>query len=745
MLSTKSPWLFLLLACLLAPLYAYYNPIRIDAIYVNIVSLFSIFGYGFLFGHLNEWGVLLWMLLVGFGLGAWSLRLLRLHCEGFVRFPLAVLLGWGLLGLLLIPIVWLQWLSTATLVALLALLTLPAIAALWVEGKPLLQSLRRPKLREINWLIGVPVGVALFIAFCSALMPPTQSDGLRYHLPVPDAYLRAGGFEHLPYLSFSNFPFLVEYLFLFPLALDCLSGPKLLHASYFVLTGWLIADAGRKLPIPGAGAWGVLLFASTPFVPIFASWSFIEGALAAYTLLTLLAAMQCREAWGRGEESAAWRWALVAGLAGGFMLGCKYTALASMAFACLLIAWPLNRRLERWSLGLGLSAVSGLVAFLLALPWYAKNLWLFGNPLYPFAGGLFPTPGWSAFNAAFFHYHAGLKGNLTAFQQASMGGQAIDLLTLPVRMVLYPGEPWHPEDFGGWPLGPLWLLLGLVLLLMRRWQARMVYYAVGAVFLFLVWALTYRDIRFLMPSLALAAPLLGAVAVYLVEQKRWVRWVILALVAHNLIKTFALTFLPFNYMPWMVISGQISEETYLTEWNDFTRHQCQAFAWLEDNHPDAPVVLHGIQTPFYCQNAYLGADWFDTDPLLEWSWQAEDREDVLSRLRERGIEYLVYDYGNIEQYRLFYRLFRLPPEMGLPLLQDLVAQESTRVNYPRAYEFWQENFMQRIREAEAEAANLDILDGILGEGQLVEVFRYDEDPEDPREGIRILRIPPGEE
>lgn len=727
-------------------LYILNNSIRIDAIKFNIVSIFYILSPYFVSNAFLESIRIGWIILVAFGLGyslLASIGVRNSHNHALVSLPI----GMGILGFCQFPLIFAGLLSPGSVIAILVCFSLLLLV---LHGKRIMsrevwQEVITTSRRCWNPFFGVPLLFSGFIAFCCGLMPPTQSDALRYHLTVPWQYLKQGGYVEFPHFSFASFPFLIDYMFLYPFALGSISGPKLLHVVFYGLSTGLAGCIGAKLAGRQAGGWAMLVFASTPFAPIFSSWGFIEFGLTTYTLLTFWLAIEARALRLRGDSGDCWRYTVVCGIACGMMLGCKYTALASMGFAGLILKWPRSFRPPDLVSGWPTAACMGLIAGILGSPWYIKNWLLYENPVYPFGRSLFPTPGWSEFNQLFFSYHAGLKGNLTAVQQMPLVNQFTDWVTLPFRIVLYPGEQWHPVDFGGWPLGPLWLILGTVLVLCVRWNSRRFALGAGALFLFVIWGMTYRDIRFLLPAMAVLAPLLGLVAAGLVRRAPLARWVLLLLVGVNLLQPFALTFLPFNYGPWWVVGGAISEEEYLTEYSVDTRHQNQAFRWLEENTtPDQRVLLHGFETHFYCPNDYIGADWFNTDPLLAWSWEAGSTEDLVQRLHENGIEYIVYDYGNIRQYMNFYRLFRLQPEISLPLLRDLVDHEAERVRYPILYRDFIREHQVELQQAEVRSPHLAWLNELLEGGRLNVVFRY-VDERDEQNGIAVLKVPePGQ-
>ncbi|MBZ0257943.1 glycosyltransferase family 39 protein, partial [bacterium] len=531
-----------------------------------------------------------------------------------------------------------------------------------------------------------------------------------------------------------------------PMAFGSICGPKLIHFLFFLITLAQVSHLANHWGGRRAGVLAVLLIAATPFVPIFASWGFIELGLSAYTLFAVQCAMAVRSAFVEGERSKAWRWAVLFGIAAGFLLGCKYTALATVAGLGLAMLWPgrgakltLVQRFPIATLGVAL-------ALLIASPWYIKNAILFSNPVFPFGGSVFPTHEWSEFNQAFFSYHAGMKGNLNAVRQSSLIEKAVDFVTLPFRTTLYSSDVYHIENFGDMPTGVLWLVGALLAVFHRQWRTGMAFLGSVSLFLFIFWGQTYRDIRFLLPCLVTAAPLLGVIWSDLIDRAGSIKWFIAAAIVYNLLTTHGLTLLPGSYMPWMVASGKVDRETYLLQVSDETRDQNQAFHYLEENTaPQTRVLLHGIQEPYYCKNDYVWSDWFNTDILISWSWQAPSADALLKRIQDEGIEYLVWNYGNINQYNQtylpYYRLFRLPRDKGLPLLREFISKEYARIHYPYEYSFWINDFLLRLDQAEESSPNVAALETLLKGGKLEEVFRFDEKPKDPSHGVVVYRIP----
>ncbi len=745
--NKKLPIIFGCTAMPIFLLYVYHNPARWDALFYFFFP--DSFYYYNLSNELNLLHIaLIW--LAGYGAGKLLFRLLKPPQSSVPNWIIAIAAGWGLIAYLMFVLTLLHLLH---LFLIYAVVLLFAVYGFW--DSPINFTFLRNGLgsgysswKSMSWslrFIAVMIAVTVFYAVISSLMPPTQSDGLRYHLTVPKLYLWEGGFYLIPNLSFSNFPFLIEYLFLIPLSLEQNSIPKLIHCSYFILTLFLLFYMGKKTGGSECAWISVLLVSATPFVPIFASWSFIEFGLTFYTLLAFALVVDWCEARRDDATNASWNWLLYAGMAAGLAVSCKYTALASAAAVAGFVFLSSIVYKKSYLSWLGFSVTVFWIAVLISLPWFLKNWILLGNPVYPFAGGVFPTPGWSELNATFFAYHAGIKGAMNVFKQMPIWWQIGDIVTLPFYATFFPGEIYHqPYNFGSWPLGAVWLASVPLLLLNRQWNIRTVYHILFAVFLFLLWALTYRDTRFLLPCLAVLAPVSALVLWNACRCCVWPKILLLVLIGYNLCQTSGLMMLE-AYAPWWVVKGMTTEEEFLLTQSPDTRIRNHAFQYLEANTKrDETVLLHGIEQTFYCPNDAVFADWFDTDPLIEMSWEVPSVEELIAVLKEQGVQYIVHDYGNIHRYNTprqpYYRFFCLPQEKSLPLLNEWVANEKNRVLYPAVYKLWYPEFMRRLNRSYETAPNVQILQTLLNGGVLEEVYRFDPNENDPTDGIRILKM-----
>ncbi len=276
----------------------------------------------------------------------------------------------------------------------------------------------------------ITVGIPLL----AALLPPTDFDGLFYHLTGPKLAIEAGRIGWMGrYTPHFNFPWFGESLYLQAMLLGNDLAAKLLHWwALILLMGWVVWFARQRLGRE-AVSWSLLLLLAMPMTAVLAGWAYTDLFL---TLFVTAETALLAEAFA-GQKGAAWYG--LAGLVSGFAIGVKYTA----------VLWPIA--------GLGLVIVYNLVtrqpaarrvilAYVLGgvlggLPWLVKNLALTGNPAYPFLWG---GPQWDAFRMAWYEdAGSGLWGNWRATLLMPL------LLTQGIRdMNFYDGRT-----------GPLWLIM----------------------------------------------------------------------------------------------------------------------------------------------------------------------------------------------------------------------------------------------------------------------------------------------
>ncbi|MGZ9223740.1 MAG: glycosyltransferase family 39 protein, partial [Anaerolineales bacterium] len=138
------------------------------------------------------------------------------------------------------------------------------------------------------------------------------------------------------------------------------------------------------------------------------------------------------------ESTKLHSWLRIAGLMAGLAMTVKYTSLTvPLAGGLLILFW----RRKSFSQAIIQAAQFSFIALLVALPWYARNAVIMGNPFYPFAfGGRY----WDAFRTT---WYAGAG--------TGIGWDALQLFLLPLNVLL----GYRDENFFDGRIGPLFLIL----------------------------------------------------------------------------------------------------------------------------------------------------------------------------------------------------------------------------------------------------------------------------------------------
>ena len=281
---------------------------------------------------------------------------------------------------------------------------------------------------KIRNLRGVNLALALYLAFVFALTflltlaPPNGADydSLVYHLAVPTQYLRHNGIVQLPYDHHSYFPFTMEMLYQIGLAL---SGPvlaKLFHWLMLPLCCLTLFAMGRRHASTRAGLFAAAIFASFPLVLWLASTAYIELGFTLFVLLAFACFLNWQNAIGGARRGV---WLLWSGAFCGFALGTKYLGALTLFWLGISALIFLLREQREYSQNAPrvlavaqrdekISAKTAvradwknlagfaIIAILLGGFWYVRNFIWTGNPVFPFAYGVFGGRGWTAQMAA---------------------------------------------------------------------------------------------------------------------------------------------------------------------------------------------------------------------------------------------------------------------------------------------------------------------------------------------------------
>jgi len=532
--------------------------------------------------------------------------------------------GLGLVGLFHR---WLFWL----LFLVLAVILFPQIRAIvnQLREGPIL-----PTGTRLNRTLAIYLGFILTLAFFQCLTPPIAWDSQVYHLTGPKLYLQAHRLPvdiDIPYLGF---PSLLEMLFTAGLLLKGDIVAKLIHYAYGFLTLLaLFAFAGRYFN--RKVAWlSMAIFYSVPSLVLISTWAYVDLGLIFYELTAFYALMRWLEAKDK-------RWLALTAILCGLAMGVKYTSVILPITLALVIA--LKVRPEGLKEMAQVLLLFGLLAIVVASPWYLKNFFSTGNPFYPFFfGGTY----WDEFRAWWY----------------SRAGTGL-AFTAPWRLLV---APWEITVLGiqgtesyDATIGPI--LLTIVPLLALVWrkiaseERRIIGYALLVCLIqYLFWlygvaqsALLVQT-RLLFPIFALLALLAGYTVDKLALLTRrafslqwFVTTVLLLALGLNAVSS-ALHFIGDSPLPYL--TGFESKEGYLT--HHLGLYYTTVIHINENLPPSAKILFLWEPRSYYCQRDC----WPDAllDKFKHLTHKYHDAEGIAEYLRREQVTHLLLYQTGLE-------------------------------------------------------------------------------------------------
>jgi hypothetical protein len=411
------------------------------------------------------------------------------------RLVFSLALGMGTFGYMNLALGMLGILRSAWIAGMLVLLTIWLASDLSQSIKYLIQFPRRlaswwSQASAIPRSVVFFAGVIGLVSLFNSLGPPWDYDGLMYHLLGPKLFLEQGRIFPYPDNWYINAPFTVEMLFSLGMAFGDDIFPKLIHLSFGVI--YVIATyalASRWLQQDRTWL-AVAVLMGIPTLPIWAGFAYIDLG---WSLFEVLATYAIVIWWRKGGD----RWLILSGIMVGLAMGSKYLGL--MGFGLLGLFLIAGTTKQGFQTMIRSALTYAVPALLVASPWYVKNTFWFGNPVFPL---LFGGPGWNAqrltaYNAYLDIFGAGkrpldyvlLPWNIYA--QHARFGAVMNRIDIP--NVLFPLTFLYPLRRGNT------VIRGLLLLSLGR---------------FVLWSVGSQQVRFLLPIY----PLLAVATAYILPE-----------------------------------------------------------------------------------------------------------------------------------------------------------------------------------------------------------------------------------
>ena len=500
------------------------------------------------------------------------------------------------------------------ILALIALRYLPDVAR---DCTGTIKTYLRGRRTAFSIFAAILLLVLAVSALIPALAPPSMSDydTLSYHLSVPKLYLHHGGIYYIDFTSHSNFPFLMEMLYIPGLALGSPVAAKLMNywvGVLLVASVWVLV---RKHLHEKAALLAALAFAGMPIVLWEATTAYVDLATALYSVLCIHLLLNYFDT----NDS---RFLVGSAIAAGFAASTKMTGLALIP---LIVVWLIAHRFaeqKKFELKRVLMFIG--IALLVCSPWYIKSFVYTGNPVYPFFYSVFGGKNWTSSMA---QVYSSLQAKF------GVGHDFASFVFLPYDLAFY-SERFY--DTPGLFIGPIFLI-ALPLLCFAKYKSKKI---IGLLGFFLaqmvIWFKLTQQSRYLIPDLAIIAALVASI-LYLDSRFRIARLAcVFAFVLTSIFGIYTLIPAIENAAP--LVFGRESQDQYLSRSLDI--YACEKY--INTSLPkDAKIALYGDIRGFYLDKQYV---WADPGHNTLFTSDFNSVEDILRYWKSLGITHLLVNH-----------------------------------------------------------------------------------------------------
>jgi 4-amino-4-deoxy-L-arabinose transferase-like glycosyltransferase len=466
-------------------------------------------------------------------------------------------------------------------------------------------------------------GIILILTFIQTLAPPWDTDGLMYHLKGPDIFLHNNRIMPLPDIWGANGPFTVEMLFTIGMAFgsDVLS--KLIHLTYALLLVLCTYSFGCNFIGRRFGWIAAAILVGIPIFPFWASFAYVDIAWATYEFLAIYLFFK----WIRDPRI---NWLILAGMMMGFALGIKYFALGGAFLLGLAISW--------FSRHSGLKTIIrnclsfGVTAIIIGSPWYLKNLFYTGNPVYPLLFGGLEWP------------VERVEWLMIYLRSFGVGWKFYDILLLPIN--LYVQHERFSTISGNIEmmslLFPLIILMPILRIQKLLWLLLVLAFGKG-----FLWLFGSQQIRFLLPIFPILSIITASVLIEIgnrLKNDKISRILRAGLLVGVVSATLIYSILYFiNVNPLPVVLGNEAKE-------DFLKRRVAGYSakkYIQENLPhNSKVLLVWSGQSYYCDERCLP----DTEHnrWTQISTRHSDIRGISTELRAMGITHLLLNYQDLD-------------------------------------------------------------------------------------------------
>lgn len=458
-------------------------------------------------------------------------------------------------------------------------------------------------------------GLSLLLVFGLALLlnqlPEVANDALCYQLNVAKQFAWKHSLVPDVYDFNSYTSILMNSLYAIGLLFQSVPLAKMFHAwAALLLTGAMIFTLEKET----GAAWRArilgLLFFLTPTVFFEVTTTYVDLATSLFVFLSFYAWIAWRES-GRTGDAA------LSGLLLGFAISTKVLfMIAAAPFALLFLAEGMSQRRQNIFKDL---AAFGMGALLGTVYWFIQAYALTGNPIFPYMGSLFGTA---------------QAASVQQFMEMGPKKSLLLFFLLPWNMT------FRPQDYdGGFPLGPLYLLL-LPFVVYGFWkQPKLRAHSLFAGVFLAIWYFLFHNVRFLLPVLTIYA-VAGTAGFFSLWRRlhagTWWKRIFLAGAAGLALLLLGAGIYHYRH-EWPLIAGRTNRTNYLAA----MERTAPLAQWMEKSLPkDARIFNAEEIRQFYFPRDSVREIWFSLKTHYE---ELEEPEKVAAFLKKEGFTYLLME------------------------------------------------------------------------------------------------------
>jgi hypothetical protein len=654
-------------ALLLAFGYLYYLlPVDLSCTYfANLPPALT----GFFFFVLKNPFTFGWMFIIAMsGLG---ISFLVLEKGLKLRLPAGFMLGvgLGLLGLLIFFLGTLHLLLVNLIRGLVLATALPGLYLLFSRLRPL--KITRTSIIEASviFLFSIPLLMTL-------VHPTYFYDALYYHLALPRQYLLRNSIAPIPSISYSHFPEIAEMIYLAGLAVSGQVAAQLVNFLFWLAIILLGRELFQALFGPDKKIFAVIALLALPIFSLLGGLISNDLVLGFFILTGSCVLVM--------KNISSGKRAFVFGLVAGLACSVKLNAYLYMLIPQSL--WLAYLILNRDKNAFVKSALIALAAFVfVCAPFLIRNFATVGNPFFPALTSVLGGPLSPEQSLAIWRDAQGATWSPKLWE---------NFFTIPHEFVYHPvGIKFiNPDRLLPFPLIGLSLPAGLLLLLLKKPEKKLVPLCIYCAVFYLLWAFSFRLSRFAIGLWIILAVLSASGFAMLHEKRKPFATLTTGALGIALLVGLILAFLSGARMNgWNMLIGRMSQEEYLKKISSVHPVEMGAYPvyeWLNQNAgADEQVALLGPTSSFYLQRKTLANSYIDWNPLLLMFNRGKSAEDVCGFLDKEKIRWLVYQPGEIDRLGSQYPANRLSEtgSAGLtnflksPCLEQVMSSKSRRI------------------------------------------------------------------